>query len=88
LEGGRDLLVGLGRQVGDHNLDALILGLEADEGFGAVEPHQGHHADPRARRKYGVGGGGGICRGNRQEGGREQASDQGHEDSTGFHAVF
>src|SRR5262249_36539856 len=66
-------------------LDALILALEADKGFCAVETDQGDHANPRARWKYGVGGGGGVCCGDQEQRGREQASDQGHENSIRLH---
>ena len=51
LEGIDDLAIGLGGQVGDQDLDALILGLEAGEGLGLVEADQRRHADPGARRK-------------------------------------
>ena len=55
LEGVDDLVVGVRRQVGDDDLDALIFRLESDEGFGADQPDQRDHADPGAGRKYGVG---------------------------------
>ena len=56
LEGIGDLAIGLGGQVGDQHLDALVLGLEADECLGLVEADQRRHADPGARREDRVGG--------------------------------
>ena len=51
-----DLVIGVGRKLRHQHLDALIVGLEADEGFGAVEADQRRDADPDARRKNRVGG--------------------------------
>ena len=56
LEGIGDLAIGLGGQVGDQHLDALVLGLEAGECLGLVEADQRRHADPGARRENRVGG--------------------------------
>jgi len=57
----------------------VLLFLFRDQlGFGADKTDQRDQADPRARRKNGVGGEGGVCRGD-EERGREQASNQGHE---------
>lgn len=81
LEGVGDLVVGLCRQVGDDDLDTLVLGLEADERFGADEGPARDHADPRARCKNRVGGESGVCRDEGKKRGREQASDQVHENS-------
>ena len=51
LEGVHDLAVGVGRKLRHQHLDALILGLESDEGLGAGEADQRRDADPDARRK-------------------------------------
>ncbi len=72
LEGVDDLVVGVRRQVGDDDLHALILRLEANEGFGADQSDQGDQADARAGRKYGVGRPGRTGGDENEKGGRER----------------
>ena len=86
LEGVHDLAIGVGRKLRHQHLDALVLGFESDEGFGADEADQRRHPDPGSRRENRVCGAGGTegKRAGDEQDSRGQQSNLVHEKSTGF----